>query len=815
VHPNIVAIHDVDEVSEGERAGTAYLAMELVEGRSLRACVGDESVPVPTRLRWLTDAARGIAAAHDRGLVHRDVKPENIVVSADGVAKVLDFGIAKRVAPRVSPAAATTREGALAIVMPIGAPPGDRDDAATASTEGEGAFAGTPLYMSPEQLRTGDVGPASDQFSWAVVAYELLCGESPWQTQASVVHVAAAILEKEPTPPHVVNPALPAWLDAILLRALSKSEDARFPSMHEVIARLERGGSPSPALPRPLWSPVVRRRLATIFAVAMVAGIGVGLRIAERPPSVVAPAVSPPAAPATTITEAPAPSSKSPEAMAAYRAGMRAFHEGSMPATRAAFQRAVDLDPEYGAAHFRLGDVAMGQGDMTTARTELAAAMRLRASLSDDVREMLEADEPMALRSPPDFDEALRRANALVAREPRNAELRVFLGYVDAAMHDQQGALAEGRAALALDPQFGFGYLLEGAALAELGRSAEALAAFDRCLEHVPGAFVCLSAQAEELGEAGRCEEMGADIERIIAAAPELAAGYSQRVDALLAKGAPRDTIEAAAAQSTGLRSGSARESWVLWSRENIAIAFGDFASVIAGEGDAERVLERTMDLEPRAKHALRLAEAFVESGRPRDAARVAKSYLQRRDLWIANGVVAGAVTDATPRLAAIARDAGTLSDDDANRATDSFVRRWAEIDRGGDAAARTWLAAATGATTRAQAEALLSRLPPGASKARVGAKERADLGEVYRLAGRLDDALPLLEAGARSCMTAYEPLWHVRAAFHLAQARDAKGDAAGACEAYGAVLARWGAASPRSTTAEQARARLRALKCR
>jgi serine/threonine-protein kinase len=85
----------------------------------------------------------------------------------------------------------------------------------------------------------------------------------------------------------------------------------------------------------------------------------------------------------------------------------------------------------------------------------------------------------------------------------------------------------------------------------------------------------------------------------------------------------------------------------------------------------------------------------------------------------------------------------------------------------------------------------------------------------VYRLAGRLEEALPLLQAGAKSCMNVDEPLWHVQATFHLAQARDAKGDAAGACEAYAAVHARWGAATPRSSTAEQAKVRVRALACK
>src|ERR1700722_447313 len=99
-HPNVITIHDVGEIVEPESLrGTPYIAMELIKGKSLRECLLEPPAPMFTRIAWLTGAANGLAAAHRAGIVHRDVKPENIMVRDDGTVKVLDFGIAKRSYP--------------------------------------------------------------------------------------------------------------------------------------------------------------------------------------------------------------------------------------------------------------------------------------------------------------------------------------------------------------------------------------------------------------------------------------------------------------------------------------------------------------------------------------------------------------------------------------------------------------------------------------------------------------------------------------------------------------------------------------------
>ncbi len=221
-HAHVAAIYDVAEM--GDRA---FIVMEYVPGASLRAFVGDASVEMPTRLRWLADIAGALAAAHALGVIHRDVKPENVMVSDTGGVKVLDFGVAR--APR---------RGASA----EGTPP--EDELRTLSDLG--SLLGTPAYMAPEQIRGEVVDGRADQFGWAVLAYELLTGALPWRRDGQRFNLLLAILRDVPEP---FSPAsgVPAEVSAAILRALSKSPASRFDSMFEVVAALAPYAARSPS----------------------------------------------------------------------------------------------------------------------------------------------------------------------------------------------------------------------------------------------------------------------------------------------------------------------------------------------------------------------------------------------------------------------------------------------------------------------------------------------------------------------------------------------------------------------------------------
>jgi serine/threonine protein kinase len=201
-HPNVVSIYDV-----GEKDGVAFLTMELIRGRSLRACMRENDAPLPQKIGWLLDVARALAAAHRQGLVHRDIKPENVMVADDGVVKVVDFGIAR---PAQIDPASEANEGLITA---------------------RGALIGTPVYMAPEQLRQGAIEPRTDQFAWGVLAYELLAGERPWKGNSYVLASAILTAELPAFPTHV-----PRALQAVVRKAVAKDPESRFSSMDEVIA---------------------------------------------------------------------------------------------------------------------------------------------------------------------------------------------------------------------------------------------------------------------------------------------------------------------------------------------------------------------------------------------------------------------------------------------------------------------------------------------------------------------------------------------------------------------------------------------------
>ncbi len=211
-HPNVVAVYDVGEVA-WEGVTLTYIAMELIQGAPLRAHVGDSSIPIGTRVRWLLDVARALAAAHAAGIIHRDVKPENVMVRADGTVKVLDFGIAKR-AP--TPTDTTLR-----------------------TETAEGVRVGTPYYMAPEQMRGEAIDARADQFSWGVLAYEVLCGHRPWTDDGDAVQLIAQLLSKPTDPPRKANPEIPEHVSAVVARALEKNPADRFPSMAAVVSEIE------------------------------------------------------------------------------------------------------------------------------------------------------------------------------------------------------------------------------------------------------------------------------------------------------------------------------------------------------------------------------------------------------------------------------------------------------------------------------------------------------------------------------------------------------------------------------------------------
>jgi len=248
-HPNVIAVHDV-----GTFGKQVFLALEFVEGESLADWVKRRGHTWREALRIFEEAGRGLAAAHAAGLVHRDFKPGNVLLGADGRVRVLDFGMAR---PRHEPGSdvapkTETKEPSR--------PPLPPSRLATPVTE-DGMVIGTLPYMAPEVPRNQGVDARSDQFSYCVAFYEALYGEHPFASPGdSTLDLIDRLLrgEVKPAPP---GSPVPGWLRNVLLRGLSPDPEARYPSMEALLAALRE-------------TPHKRRRLAVVAIAAVGMALG-------------------------------------------------------------------------------------------------------------------------------------------------------------------------------------------------------------------------------------------------------------------------------------------------------------------------------------------------------------------------------------------------------------------------------------------------------------------------------------------------------------------------------------------------------------
>uniref|UniRef100_Q01U30 non-specific serine/threonine protein kinase n=1 Tax=Solibacter usitatus (strain Ellin6076) TaxID=234267 RepID=Q01U30_SOLUE len=215
-HPGIVTIYDVDQQGD-----IAYIAMEYVDGPTLDQVLSEVKPIASDRMfSILAQTASALDYAHSKGIVHRDIKPANIMLAADGTTKITDFGIAK-----INTAEHLTMTGSIV---------------------------GTPHYMSPEQVQGQHVDGRSDQFSLAVIAYEMLTGEKPY-TGEHLTTVVYKIVAEDPVPAHRINPGLAGGIEGALRKAMAKKPDARYKTCQDFIETLEKAGAATKG-----WKPLAR-----------------------------------------------------------------------------------------------------------------------------------------------------------------------------------------------------------------------------------------------------------------------------------------------------------------------------------------------------------------------------------------------------------------------------------------------------------------------------------------------------------------------------------------------------------------------------
>jgi tetratricopeptide (TPR) repeat protein len=608
-HPGICSVY---EVGTDAVAGD-YIVMQFVAGETLAARLRRGRLLPAEALALVRQMAEALKAAHAQGVVHRDLKPQNIILTPGGAPKLLDFGLAKRVPTSRAAAEAMT---ASQVTMPY-------------------AIVGTPGYMAPEQIRDQPADSRADLFSLGCVTYECLTGRRAFGGQTTP-DVLGQVLHVDPAPPSAVVPGLGPRYDGFCARLLRKDAAARFQSADEVIGAAialggESGGPPADAPTVPIapasvpggrmsgpWR--VSQRHTAVFIASLVALVAIVAWAVTR---------------GTRLPPAP------PAAADWFRRGVEAIRDGSYATARTQLTEAIRLHDRYPQAYSRLAEA---ESELDNERAAQRALLRVAelvpnvSRLAVDERLRLDAVRAMVLRQ---HDQAIAAYLELASRHPDDARGWLDLGRAEEAAWRRSAALEHYRRARDLDSQFAAAHWRVARLDAEAGRTAQALAGFDESIRlyragaNVEGGAEALVRKGVALSSLSRFDEARKVLEEAVVAAGEYpyqrARAEFELVRVLAAAGdfagsealAGRATDEASAANlQTVAANGFVDLSGTFASQGRYEEALGrlDRAAAIASDAGADRILMRAMlqraavlERQDQDEAALKLTEASLE----------------------------------------------------------------------------------------------------------------------------------------------------------------------------------------------------------
>ena len=587
-NPHIATLYDYGETSDGH----PFLVMELVEGQTLARMMRKGELTLPLALQIIEDVASALTEAHARGIVHRDIKPQNIMINDRGQVKVLDFGLAKQL-----------NEDPITVSEP------EAQTLLNVHTR-SGALLGTPAFLSPEQATGGSVDARSDLFALGGVFYECVTGQ-PAFPGSNLIEVAANVIHVEPPPPSTVNPALPPELDSVVLRALAKKVEKRYQSAEELISdvRAVRSGlhddvSETLIHPRSTIPParhttltnlsqMLRRpRVPVWYVLVGVAVVFIATLIVWRwwRPSLHVP---------------PA------EAQNWYDVGTNALRDGAYYQASKALERAIAIDDKYVLAHARLAEALVELDYVDGAKDELLRVTSLagdRSLLPKTDALYVDAITAIVRR---DFHAAIESYAAIVKQSSDAGKPRalVDLGRAYEKNDDIKKASDSYAEATTRNPQYASAFLHLGILYGRQRDLPNALASFDKA-ESIYQAMGNLEGRTEVAFQRGalftqleKLAEARTQLEQALSLAAA-SDNTSQKIRTLL-----QLSLAAVDAAETARATEYAQQAVELAQRngmENLSaqglIELG-YSFLVRGEyGDTERYFLQALDASRRAK---------------------------------------------------------------------------------------------------------------------------------------------------------------------------------------------------------------------